>query len=284
MNLKLQHIQSAVRRSWKDMHAVCAHRACRNTMLMRSVPQSRVGIRVGDMWYCGVDCFAEAAFVRFSALRDGRVVEMPHNPRLSIGLVLLSKGFLTDDQLRFAVATSQQNGEDLDLTLVRLGLANEKQLATARAAQWGCPVLGGESVRQRVEADLPTTLLRTCWAAPLRYSHNGKSLLMGFVYRVEHRLLLALEQVTGCRAEPCFITQTEFEEQMKWLTVVPEFDEVVHDEPKTAKEMANIVAWIAIEAAARKVSFVQCRDYFWTRLFGRRRTVDVLFRTADRWI
>jgi hypothetical protein len=196
----------------------------------------------------------------------------------------LSKGILTDDQLRSAVATSQQSGEDLEVTLVRLGLANEKQLAAARAAQWGCPVLGRESIRQRVEADLPTTLLRTCWAAPLRYSPNGKSLLMGFVYRVEHRLLLALEQVTGCRAEPCFITRTEFEQQMAWLTVVPDFDEVVHDEPQTPKQMANIVAELAIEATARKVSFVQCRDYFWTRLFGRRRTVDVLFRTADRWI
>jgi hypothetical protein len=44
---------------------------------------------------------------------------------------------------------------------------------------------------------------------------------MGFVFRVEHRLLLALEQVTGCKAEPCFITQTEFEEQMARLTMFP---------------------------------------------------------------
>jgi hypothetical protein len=105
---------------------------------------------------------------------------------------------------------------------------------------------------------------------------------MGFVYRVEHRLLLALEQVTGCRAEPCFITETEFEGQMANLTVVPGSDEVVHEEQQTPKQMANTVALLAIEAAARKVSFVECRDYFWTRLFGSRRTVDVLFRTPDR--
>ena len=105
---------------------------------------------------------------------------------------------------------------------------------------------------------------------------------MGFVFRVEHRLLLALEQVTGCRAEPCFITETEFQEQMANLTVVPERNEVVHEEPQTPKQMANTVALLAIEAAARKVSFVKCRDYFWTRIFGGRRIVDVLFRTPDR--
>lgn len=264
------------------MHAVCAHRRCRNTMLMRSVPKSNAGIRVGDLWYCGVDCFAEAAFLRFSAFREGRVIEMPHNPRLSIGLMLLSKGFLTDAQLRFAVVQSQLHSEDLETTLVRSGLTSQKQLAAARAAQWGCPVLGQEGLSQPIEADIPPTLLRTCWAAPIRYSQNGTKLLMGFVYRVEHRLLLALEQVTGCRAEPCFITETEFKEQMARLTTVPERNEVVYEELQTPKQMANTVAQLAIEAAARKVSFVECRDYYWTRLFGSRRTIDVLFRTPDQ--
>jgi hypothetical protein len=251
-------------------------------MLMPSVPQSRAGIRVGDLWYCGVDCFAESAFRRFSALQEGRIIEMPHNPRLSIGLVLLSKGFLTDLQLRLATSESQSQGEDLEATLVRLGLTTQKQLATARAAQWGCPVLGQEGISQPIEADIPATLMRTSWAAPLRYSQNRKSLLMGFVYRVEHRLLLALEQVTGCRAEPCFITQTDFEEQMARITMIPDCDEVVQEDPRTPKQMASIVAQLAIEAVARKASFVECRDYLWTRLFGSRRTIDVLFRTPNR--
>jgi len=196
--------------------------------------------------------------------------------------VLLSKGFLTDLQLRLATSESQSQGEDLEATLVRLGLTTQKQLATARAAQWGCPVLGQEGISQPIEADIPATLMRTSWAAPLRYSQNRKSLLMGFVYRVEHRLLLALEQVTGCRAEPCFITQTDFEEQMARITMIPDCDEVVQEDPRTPKQMASIVAQLAIEAVARKASFVECRDYLWTRLFGSRRTIDVLFRTPNR--
>lgn len=282
MKFNFQYIQSAVDRSWKNMHAVCANQRCRNTMLMRSVPQSRAGIRVGDLWYCGVDCFAEAAFHRFSVLNEGRVIEMPHNPRLSIGLMLLSKGLLTARQLRFAMDESQMRGEELETALTRLGLVTEKQFAAARAAQWGCPVLCQEGVSQPIEADIPASLLRTSWAAPLRYSQNRKSLLMGFVYRVEHRLLLALEQVSGCRAEPCFITPTEFEEQMARLTLVPDCDEVVHEDPRTSKQMANIVAQLSIEAAARKAVFVECRDYLWTRLFGSRRTIDILFRNPNR--
>jgi hypothetical protein len=69
---------------------------------------------------------------------------------------------------------------------------------------------------------------------------------------------------------------------MARLTTVPERNEVVYEELQTPKQMANTVAQLAIEAAARKVSFVECRDYYWTRLFGSRRTIDVLFRTPDQ--
>jgi hypothetical protein len=282
MRLNLQYVQSAVNRSWKSMHSVCAFRKCRNTMLMRSVPNSRSGVRVGDHWYCSVECFAEAACVEFSAFQDRRVIEMPHNPRISIGLVLLSKGHLENHQLRFAVEESQQRGEDLELTLIRLGLATERQIAAARAAQWGCPVFGPEGGREPIESDIPVQLLRTCWAVPLRYSQNGKRLLMGFVFRVEHRLLLALEQVTGCKTEPCFITQTEFEEQMARLTMVPDCNAVMHEEIQTPRQMADTVARLAIEARARKAVFAECRDFLWTRLVSSRRTVDVLFRTPNR--
>jgi hypothetical protein len=239
-------------------------------------------MRVGDRWYCSVECFTEAACLEFSAIQDRRVIEMPHNPRVSIGLVLLSKGHLANHQLRLAVEESQQHGEELEITLIRLGLATERQLAAARAAQWGCPVLGQEGAREPMDSDIPAQLLRSCWAVPLRYSQSGKRLLMGFVFRVEHRLLLALEQVTGCKTEPCFITQTEFEEQIARLTVVPHCNAVFHEEVQTPREMANSVAMLAIEAGAKKAVFAECRDYLWTRLISSRRTVDVLFRTPNR--
>ena len=119
---------------------------------MRSI-QSRVGINVGQLWYCSVDCFATAARKRFSMLSGASILEMPHHPRLSIGLVMLSKGYLTDDQLRCAMAESRLHGEELEAVLIRLGLVSERQLATARAAQWGYPILGQDRMGQPVEAD-----------------------------------------------------------------------------------------------------------------------------------
>jgi hypothetical protein len=279
MKMTLESLRNAVGRSWKSMHAVCALRTCRNTMLISNVPQRRIGIQVGQLWYCSVDCFADAAHLRLTELSDERIVEMPHRPRQPIGLVMLSKGFLSGEQLRFATAQSRRNGEPLENALLRLGLANERQLAAARAAQWGCPLLKQERPGQPVEADVPATLLRAATAVPLHYSAAGGRLLLGFVYRVEHTLLHAVEQVVGCRTEPCFITPTEFEARMEQRTTAADCEERVFDEPGTPAQMANVLGGLAVEVGAREVSFVNCRDYVWTRITGKRRRVDVLFRS-----
>ena len=276
MKLSIGSLLPAVDRGWKSMYAACSLATCRNTLLMRSV-QSRVGISVGQAWYCSADCFAVAARNKFASLSGGSVVEMPHIPRRSIGLVLLQKGILTDEQLRFAMAQSKLCGEELEATLVRLGLASERQLTAARAAQWGYPVLGQDRMGQPVQADIPSILLQTCCAAPLHYSTTAKRFLLGFVYRVEQSLLNALEQVTEFRAEPCFITPTEYAEQMERLTASPECEEVVFENPQTPAQMAKTVAGFAVELAAREARFAHCREYVWTRLSGKRRKIDVLF-------
>ncbi len=260
------------------MHAVCGLRTCHNTLIMRSVPESRVGIRMGQLWYCSIDCFAKAARARFSALSAARTVEMPHSPRLSIGLVMLSKGYLSDEQLRFAVAQSQLSGEELEVVLVQLGLANEWQLAAARAVQWGYPVLGRDRISRSVDAAIPLTLLRNFSAVPLHYSSTAKRLLLGFVNRVENSLLHSVEQVTGCRAEPCFITPTEFREQMERLTTAENYTEVVVEDALTPAQTAKAVGGLAVEIGAREASFAYCRNYAWMRLSGKRGTMDVLFQ------
>jgi len=278
MKLSIESFRTAVESGWKSMRSVCALRTCRHTMLIRSVPQRRVGIQVGQLWYCSVDCFAAAALGRLSELTDERVVEMPHRPRQPIGLVMLAKDYLTGEQLRYATAQSQLSGEQLEDALLRLGLANARQLASARAAQWGCPLIKQDRTGQPIEADIPATLLHASHAVPLHYSVAAKRLLLGFVYRVEHTLLHALEQVIGCKAEPCFVTPTEFDAQIARFTIGPDCEEVVFEELMTPSQMANSLGRVAVEIVAKEASFVNCRDYIWTRLSGKHRRVDVLFR------
>jgi hypothetical protein len=117
---------------------------------------------------------------------------------------------------------------------------------------------------------------------PLHYSAESKRLLLGFVYRVEHTLLHALEQVIGCKAQPCFITPTEFDIQMTRVTGAPDYKEEVFEDLLTPMRMANTLGGLAVEISAREANFVNCRDYIWTRLSGKRRRVDVLFRARRK--
>lgn len=269
---------------WNRVRARCGHAGCHNKLLMRTVPQSRVGIHVRGTWYCSVDCFVEASYEPLTALCAGRIVEMPRNPRLSLGLALLSKGFVSEMELRAATNRSEKTGEDLETALERMGVAGEKQIAAARAAQWGAPVLGLEAGGPMVSADFPRALLDSFTAVPLHYSATARRLLLGFVHRVEHSLLQSIEQVTGCRTEPCFVTRSDFEDQTSRVTSSPEYLEAVIDEPGTPERMARTLGNYALEASAREASFVRCKAWIWARLKGKHRTVDVVFalRNAGR--
>jgi hypothetical protein len=248
---------------------------------MRTV-QSRVGINLGELWYCSPDCLAAAASVRFTEMAGSNLLEMRPAPRLSLGLMLLSKGYLDDKQLRLATRESQLHGEDLGIVLVRLGLVNERQLTAARAAQWGYPVLSQEQMGSVAELDIPPTLLRSSSAAPIHSSTIAKRVMLGFVYRVNHSLLSSVEQMTGFRAEPCFITPTDCDNQNRRFSALPRCEEVVFDTLSTPAQMGRTIGGLAVEIGARDIRFSQCGDYAWTRLVGRRRTLDVLLRFRSR--
>jgi hypothetical protein len=211
-----------------------------------------------------------------AALTNSRLAEMPRNPRLTLGLAMLSKGFLTEDQLRHATSHSQRRGRDLEHTLLQMDLATEKQLAAARSVQWGYPVLAQEGPCPMVRADLPLTFLREFQATPLHYL-PGKRLVLGFVQRVDPSVLRAIEHITGCRAEPCFLTPTEFEDQAERNASAADYEEAVIEQPGSPAHMAKTLGGFALEIGAREAIHVACKSWIWVRLAGKRKTVDVLF-------
>ncbi len=278
MSLSLRSFLPAVDRGLKSLKAECDFNMCHNKQVLRSIPGCRPGIRMGQQWYCSVDCFAFALRVPFASLPNRRIVEIPRNPRLSLGLVLHAKGYLSAEQLRVATAQSQLYSEELADTVIRLGMATERQVAAARSTQWGYPALAQDYFGKMIQADLPRTILRACSAAPLHYSASAKRILLGFVSRVEHTVLESIEQITGCRVEPCFITPTDFEEQMERLTSLPDYEERIVNEPGLPEKMARTVGRAAVDIGGREALFTQYKNLVWARVLGKRGKVDLIFR------
>jgi hypothetical protein len=278
MSLSFMSFLPSVDRSSKNVRAVCDFSGCHNKQFLRSIPGSRPGIQVGSLWFCSVDCFAFAARIPLANLSNRRSFENPRSPRLSLGLALLSKRYLTAADLRAAMVPSPADEEELATTLIRLGVATEKQIATARSAQWGYPVFAQDFAGAVVQLDIPKSLLQACSAAPLHYSATAKRILMGFVSRVEHNVLEAIEQMTGCRVEPCFITPSDCEERTEQITVSSDYEEVVVDDPGPPEKMARTVGRLAVDIGARDASFAHCKNNVWVRIAGKRGKVDVIFR------
>lgn len=278
MSLSFLSFLPGVDRGLKSARAVCDLATCHNKQLMRTIPGARPGIQVGSHWYCSVDCFAFASRVPLAALSLRRSFDGARQPRLSLGLALLSKGSLKAEDLRTATALGHLDEEELAEFLVRAHLVTEKQIATARSQQWGYPVFAQDFGSQLVLSDVPPVLLRACSAAPLHYSATAKRILLGFVSRVEHGLLQSIEHMTGCRVEPCFITPSDCQEQMGRVTVPPDYQEQVIEEPGPPEKMARTVGRAAVDIAARQATFTQCKNHVWARITGKRGKVDILFR------
>lgn len=283
MRLQLKSILPPRDLGWNRVRAVCSLPDCHNKLLMRFVPRNRQGIFVGEQWYCSADCFSRASREILASLSTAEVVEVPRHPRLSLGLALLTKGYLTTEQLRIAMAESELEKTEMQATLLERGWVNEKHLAAARAVQWGYPVLGQDLSAHSVVADLPAALFRACSATPLYYSGENKydpeskRLVLGFVHHVDHSLLQSIEEITGCRAEPCFITPAELTRQLDRLSGPRGYQEAVVEHPGAAPNMARTLGGYALQVAATQAAFTRCRSFLWVRLTGNKGTMDVVF-------
>ncbi len=140
----MESLCSTVDRGWKSLHWVCGLKTCENRLFMRSIPQNRVGIRMGEIWYCSVDCFVKATRNRRWRSLLSTVLRCRTKPRLPIGSILLAKRWLTQDELHAASVKSMRGGVELETTLLKMGLVDERQLTSARAMQWGYPVMRAE--------------------------------------------------------------------------------------------------------------------------------------------
>lgn len=281
MGLFRSSFRPALERALTGIGVTCGLHSCNSHLFARNFPGGRTGIRVDERWYCSADCFVQALRAPLFALSSPRAAETSRSPRMSLGLVMLSKGYVSADQLRVATRKSQICGESLDVTLLRLGMATEKQLAAARSAQWGYPMLAQEHIGHMVRADIPRGILDTCSAVLLHRSESARRVLVGFVSRVEHSLLESVERVTGYRVEPCFITATDFAEQSERLTRLPGYNEILIEEPSAPEQMARTVGRNAVDLHASQARFTLCKNLIWVRLTGKRGTSDVVFRVSN---
>ena len=99
----------------------------------------------------------------------------PSDPPVRLGDLLVSKGFITVEQLSNALVESKEKGELVGRVLLRRGLVFEDELARALAEQWQLPYvrLSSVGVDHQVMRLLPRDVGMRFAAVPVRFADGG---------------------------------------------------------------------------------------------------------------
>jgi hypothetical protein len=239
------------------------------------------GVRLDERWYCSLECFQQGLFRRLeqAALASPRNPPRPH--RLPLGLILLSQGEITGQQLREALARQRaaKSGK-LGEWLIEIGAVGEAEVSSALASQQGCPLFpleGPQAVPDKMY--WPDLLTERYRAVPAFYSTAQSGLYVGFLERVDHGFLLALEQVLGCRTQPCILPMSAYQKQLQLRALSVESQTIVIHQRQSGVEMTRTIGNYAGQVRAERCTVVRCDDCLWTRLeSGGGCHVDFLFR------
>lgn len=188
----------------------CANPACRAGWLR--LWRSRTGPVFEGGWSCSAECTTDLLSAALRRELDGRTGTCEeHRHRIPLGLLMLRQGWITQLQLRQAVAAQRAAGSGrLGHWLVRQQGISDQLVTRALALQWGCPVLEAETADIEAGTGLvPRLFVDAYGALPLRLAAN-RILYLGFVDRIDPVLALAVERMTGLRVECGIVREPAF--------------------------------------------------------------------------
>ena len=266
--------------AWKERLS-CGAPGCCGRRLWGGISDGTSSAQLHGRRYCFPRCFERELMRRFTELRvpANRRSRPPH--RVPLGLLMLSRGELSHEQLRRALEAQRQSGSGrIGEWIQKLGYAHEQQVTAALGAQWSCPVLR-RLPAVAAEFPVPFPLLRRFRMAPVHYSRPTRVLHIAFAADIEYRALLAIEEILQCKAEPCLADATalhaflgRMEEERRGTD--PTFEGVGGPE-----EMTRITSGYTAKLGADEVRVVGCGEYFWVRIEGRKNSANLLFTQAN---
>lgn len=222
-------------------------------------------------WCCSPECTLERVKAALRREMDARgALRETHRHRIPLGLAMLEQGWITQQELRAALAAQRAAGRGrLGEWLIRQKSASEEMVTRALGLQWGCPVLRMESHSpENLTVLLPRFFVDAFGALPLRVA-AGKILYLGFEDRVDPALALAVERVTGLRVEVGLVEGSQFRPAHGRALEAPypsaELIEAATEEALASALARAIEEWRAVEAR-----LVRIHDCFWLRIWRRR--------------
>ena len=239
------------------------------------------GVFVQSHWYCSLDCFEHAVVGEFAALLKQQDQPRRNPHRVPLGLMLLGRGAITDEQLKKALAAQRELGQSrLGDVLMKLGIVSAHDISAALAAQWGCGVFPVERNRRYRECAhmLPLALIESSRMIPVHFHEGSQLLFLAFADEIDHTALYSVERQLGARTEPCVISAAAMEQALEEIRAVSRPSEIVFETIWGADEMARTVRDYSLALGASELFLARPRRFLWVRLRADGQSHDLLFR------
>jgi len=209
----------------------------------------------------------EAAVEREVA--DGAPLEpQKYNHRIPLGLLMLSHGWITQEQLRRALDSQRQAGGKgrIGEWLMQQCNLSEELVTRALSMQWGCPVLSLSSHNpETVSTLIPRILLDAYGMIPLRNASNRLAYL-AFEDRMDSSVALAVERMSGIRIEAGVVTASQFlRGQERMLRA--QFPKAQLLEARSLGKVAKEITEVMERLRPHQARLVRMHRYFWLRLW-----------------
>jgi hypothetical protein len=271
----------ATRTNPKRLSRPCENPACPITpRIWRTWLEQTQGILINGRWHCSPKCSERALASIFSRLIPEAKPVQAKSHRIPLGLLMLSRGLVREEDLKAALAAQRDSGSGrVGEWLRHLGAATELQVTRALGMQWSLPVFPLERMPAPLACSdlLPSAILEAGQMVPVHFAPQTGHLYIAFADRVNYTFLYAVERMLRCRTEPCLGLQTEIRKALEAIRQKPRPKEVFLDGVQDPKEMAIIAMSHAVKLATEEVETVGCAEFIWVRMRAPDGTSDLLF-------
>ena len=267
------------KREWRQLLPRCSNAECAAARRWPGVLHRVSGFRLNGSWYCGAHCL-EAALEKLllTHVIDGQR-PAPNRTAMPLGLMMLARGAINDLQLRDAIQLQRSTGARIGQCLQQLGLISAEEIASAVATQWGCPLFPAESVQAGCSMLVPFSLVERYCMSPVHLVSQGRRLVVAFSERVNHSLLIAIEQTLGCTTEACIVPETMLAEVIDYRKQ-ESAGEVAVRRPERIAEVVRMILNYAHQTQADEIRLNGAESNVWVRFLSPRAHFDLVFEAA----
>jgi hypothetical protein len=258
----------------------CAHRR----HLWRAWLDPLRGYSLDGHWYCSPECFEHALTSAIPQFLPGKIQAPIKTHRVPLGLLMLSRGLVDNDQLKRALKAQKDSGTGrVGEWLRHIGAVSEEQVTQILGVQWSIPVFPLNQTRRFLECAqlVPFPLLEVAEMVPVHHIPTSQHLYVAFVDRVNYSALYALEKMLECHTEPCLAVESQLIGALKELRGRARPVEVLVDNISDPAEMAATIISHVMRLSAADVRVSGFDNFIWARILAPSGYTDVLFQAQN---